>query len=236
MPMQQTFAILKPDAVAAGHTGQILSVIEHAGFRIRGMKMTRLSKQQAEGFYEVHKERPFFPCLIAFMTEGPVVVLVLEREDAIKRWREVMGATNPEKAEADTIRKKFRTAVTDSGREVRRAADKPGVSNLVDILAVATGRSPEDVEAAYDGKGYGDLKTDVGEAVVAVVEPVRERYLELRADEPELLRLLAVGAAKATAASAPTLEAMYERMGFMRSDDLDFRVNAFQVFGFRLHL
>ena len=116
----------------------------------------------------------------------------------------------------DTIRKKFRTAVTDSGREIRRAADKPGVSNLVDILAVATGRSPEDVEAAYDGKGYGDLKTDVGEAVVAVVEPVRARYLELRADEPELLRLLAVGAAKATAASAPTLEAMYERMGFVR--------------------
>ncbi len=116
----------------------------------------------------------------------------------------------------DTIRKKFRTAVTDSGREIRRAADKPGVSNLVDILAVATGRTPEDVETAYDGKGYGDLKTDVGEAVVAVVEPVRERYLELRADEPELLRLLAVGAAKATAASAPTLEAMYERMGFVR--------------------
>ena len=116
----------------------------------------------------------------------------------------------------DTIRKKFRTAVTDSGREIRRADDKPGVSNLVDILAVATGRTPEDVETAYDGKGYGDLKTDVGEAVVAVVEPVRERYLELRADEPELLRLLAVGAAKATAASEPTLEAMYERMGFVR--------------------
>ena len=118
--------------------------------------------------------------------------------------------------EPDAIRKKFRTAVTDSGREVRRAGDKPGVTNLVDILSVATDRSPEDVEAAYDGKGYGDLKTDVGEAVVAVVEPVRERYLELRADEPELLRLLAVGAAKATAASAPMLEAMYERMGFVR--------------------
>ena len=107
-------------------------------------------------------------------------------------------------------------AVTDSGREVRRAADKPGVSNLVDILAVSTGRTPEEVEAAYEGKGYGDLKTDVGEAVVTVVAPVRERYLELRADEPELLRLLALGAEKATAASAPTLEAMYERMGFVR--------------------
>jgi tryptophanyl-tRNA synthetase len=118
--------------------------------------------------------------------------------------------------DADTIRRKFKTAVTDSGREIRRARDKPGVSNLVDILAATTQRTPEEVEAAYEGKGYGDLKTDVGEAVVAVVAPVRERYLELRADEPELLRLLAVGAAKATAASAPTLEAMYERMGFVR--------------------
>ena len=118
--------------------------------------------------------------------------------------------------EPDTIRKKFRSAVTDSGREVRRGDDKPGVSNLVDILAVATGRTPEEVEAAYEGKGYGDLKGDVGEAVVELVAPVRERYLELRADEPELLRLLAVGAGKAAEASAPTLAAMYERMGFVR--------------------
>ena len=107
MSIQQTFAILKPDAVASGHTGQILSMIEHAGFRIRGIKMIRLSKQQAEGFYEVHKERPFFGGLVTFMTEGPVVVMVLEREDAIKHWRQVMGATNPEKADEGTIRKKF---------------------------------------------------------------------------------------------------------------------------------
>ena len=118
--------------------------------------------------------------------------------------------------EPDVIRKKFRAAVTDSGREVRRAPDKPGVSNLVDILAVASGRTPEDVETAYDGSGYGDLKRDVGDAVVELVAPVQERYLELRADEPELLRLLAVGANKARAASAPTLAAMYERMGFVR--------------------
>src|SRR6187399_2418625 len=109
--------------------------------------------------------------------------------------------------DADAIRKKFRSAVTDSGREVRRAADKPGVTNLVDILSVATERTPEDVERAYDGAGYGDLKRDVGEAVVALHDPVRERYLALRADEPELLRLLGVGADKARAASAPTLEA-----------------------------
>jgi len=116
----------------------------------------------------------------------------------------------------DVIRKKFRSAVTDSGREIRRAADKPGVSNLVDILAVSTGRSAEEVEAAYDGSGYGDLKRDVGDAVAELLTPVRERYLELRADEPELLRLLDVGAEKARAASTPTLEAMYEKMGFVR--------------------
>ena len=117
--------------------------------------------------------------------------------------------------EPDAIRKKFRSAVTDSEREIRRAPDKPGVANLIDILAVATQRTPEEIEAAYDGSGYGDLKRDVGEAVVELLSPVRERYLELRADEPELLRLLAVGAEKAQTASAPTLTAMYERMGFV---------------------
>jgi tryptophanyl-tRNA synthetase len=118
--------------------------------------------------------------------------------------------------EPDLIRKKFRAAVTDSGHEIRRAEDKPGVSNLIDILAVATNRSPEDVEAAYDGSGYGDLKQDVGDAVAELLAPVRVRYLELRADEGELLRLLRVGAEKARAASTPTLEAMYEKMGFVR--------------------
>ena len=118
--------------------------------------------------------------------------------------------------EPDVIRKKFRSAVTDSDREVRRAEDKPGVSNLIDILSVATGSTPEEIEATYDGRGYGDLKGDVGDAVVALLSPVRERYLELRADEGELLRLLALGAEKARAASAPTLAAMYERMGFVR--------------------
>ena len=118
--------------------------------------------------------------------------------------------------DADAIRKKFRSAVTDSGREVRRAADKPGVTNLVDILSVATERTPEEVERAYDGAGYGDLKRDVGDAVAELLAPIRARYLELRADEPELLRLLATGAEKASTASAPTLAAMYERMGFVR--------------------
>jgi tryptophanyl-tRNA synthetase len=115
-----------------------------------------------------------------------------------------------------TIRKKFRSAVTDSGREVRRGDDKPGITNLVDILAVATERPPAEIEAAYDGVGYGDLKRDVGDAVAEMLAPVRQRYLELRADEGELRRLLAHGADRARASSAPTLETMYERMGFVR--------------------
>ena len=118
--------------------------------------------------------------------------------------------------EPDVIRKKFRSAQTDSGREVRRAEDKPGITNLVDILAVATQRPPEEIERAYDGVGYGDFKRDVGDAVAEHLTPVRERYLELRADEGELRRLLALGADRARAASTPTLETMYERMGFVR--------------------
>jgi tryptophanyl-tRNA synthetase len=118
--------------------------------------------------------------------------------------------------EPDVIRKKFRSAVTDSGREVRRGEDKPGITNLVDIFSVATGRSTEEIEAGYDGAGYGQFKADVGEAVVAMVEPVQARYRELRADEGELRRLLAFGAEKAREASAPTLARMYEVMGFVR--------------------
>ncbi len=116
----------------------------------------------------------------------------------------------------DVIRKKFRSAMTDSGREVRRADDKPGVSNLIDILSVASDRSPEEIEAQYSDGGYGQFKQEVGEAVVELLAPVQERYAELRADEPELLRLLSLGADKAREASAPTLERMYEVMGFVR--------------------
>jgi tryptophanyl-tRNA synthetase len=99
---------------------------------------------------------------------------------------------------------------------VRRGDDKPGITNLVDILAVATERPPAEIEAAYDGVGYGDLKRDVGDAVAEMLAPVRQGYLELRADEGELRRLLALGADRARASSAPTLETMYERMGFVR--------------------
>ena len=116
----------------------------------------------------------------------------------------------------DVIRRKIKTAVTDSGTEVRRAPEKPGVSNLIDIMSVATGEPPEAIEARYDGRGYGVFKADVAEAVITLLEPVRVRYEELRADPAELQRLLARGAEKARAASTPTLEAMVERMGFAR--------------------
>ena len=103
--IERTLAILKPDAVSRGVAGEILSLIERNEFRIRGMKMLRLSRTAAEGFYDVHRGKPFFPGLIEFMTEGPVVVLALEREDAIEKWREVMGATNPaDAAEGTAVR------------------------------------------------------------------------------------------------------------------------------------
>jgi tryptophanyl-tRNA synthetase len=116
----------------------------------------------------------------------------------------------------DVVRRKFKSAVTDSGREVVRAPDKPGVTNLVEILSVATGEPPEAIEARYDAGGYAQFKEDVGEAVVALFEPIQERYREIRADEGELRRLLALGADKAREASAPTLGDMYQRMGFIR--------------------
>jgi tryptophanyl-tRNA synthetase len=118
--------------------------------------------------------------------------------------------------DADTVRRKFRSAVTDSGREIRRGDDKPGISNLIDILSVATEKTPGEIEVDYQDAGYGQFKADVGEAVVEMIAPVRARYLELRGDEGELLRLLAAGAERAREASAPTLAAMYERMGFVR--------------------
>ena len=118
--------------------------------------------------------------------------------------------------EPDVIRKKFRSAQTDSGREVVRGPDKPGITNLIEILAVISERAPDEIERAYDGAGYGDFKGDVGDAVAEHLTPVRERYLELRADGDELRRLLAVGADRAREASTPTLDAMYERMGFVR--------------------
>lgn len=105
--MELTFAIIKPDAVAAKFTGRIIQRIEDEGFQIRAMRLRRLSKSEAEGFYAVHRERPFFGSLTSFMSSGPVVVMALEAPDAIKKWRTLMGATDPAKAEAGTLRKEF---------------------------------------------------------------------------------------------------------------------------------
>ena len=117
----------------------------------------------------------------------------------------------------DAIRKKLKTAVTDSGSEVRYDPEqKPGISNLIELMTVVTGQSIQDVESTYDGAGYGRFKEDVAEAIVELLEPIQYRYRELRADAAELDRLLALGADKAREASAPTLELMYERMGFSR--------------------
>jgi tryptophanyl-tRNA synthetase len=116
----------------------------------------------------------------------------------------------------EVLAKKVKSAVTDSGREVRRGPGKEGIENLIEIMSVATGEQPEAIETRYDGAGYGQFKADVAEAVVALVAPIQERYRELRSDDAELQRLLRIGADKAREASAPTLTAMYERMGFVR--------------------
>ncbi|MGA1998191.1 MAG: nucleoside-diphosphate kinase [Bryobacteraceae bacterium] len=111
MSLERTFSIVKPDAVAARHAGAILAAIQEAGFKILGLRMTRLSEAQARGFYAVHRQRPFFEGLVKFMTEGPIVVMALEREDAVAKLREVMGATNPANAAEGTIRKRFATNI-----------------------------------------------------------------------------------------------------------------------------
>jgi nucleoside-diphosphate kinase len=109
--MEKSFTILKPDSVAAGKTGAIIDVLIKEGFRIRAMKMVHLNQKQAEGFYHVHKARPFFGSLVAFMTEAPVVMMVLEAENAVEKLRKVMGATDPAKADNGTIRKQFATNI-----------------------------------------------------------------------------------------------------------------------------
>jgi nucleoside-diphosphate kinase len=109
MPM--TFAIIKPDAVRARVAGQIIQRIEDEGFQIRAMRLVTLTKREAEGFYAVHRERPFFSSLTAFMSSGPAIVLALEAPDAIKKWRTLMGATDPAKADAGTLRKQFGASI-----------------------------------------------------------------------------------------------------------------------------
>ena len=109
--MERTLSIIKPDAVAAGHTGAILEQIEGAGLTIVGMRLLQLTEERAKTFYAVHKERPFYKSLVEFMTSGPVVVSALEAENAIARYRELMGATNPDEAIDGSIRKRFATNI-----------------------------------------------------------------------------------------------------------------------------
>jgi nucleoside-diphosphate kinase len=121
--MQRTFAIIKPDAVRQKVAGQILARIEQAGFVVRAMRLTHLTKAQAEGFYDVHRARPFFGGLTDFMSSGPCIVMCLEAPDAIRKWRELMGATDPAKAEAGTLRKEFGASIDNNATHGSDAPD-----------------------------------------------------------------------------------------------------------------
>jgi len=120
--IERTLAIIKPDAVDQGLTGRIISRIETEGFQIRAMRRLRLTTKEAEGFYAVHRERPFFAGLTAFISSGPVVVMVLEAPDAIRKWRTLMGATDPAKADAGTLRKEFGQSID---RNATHGSDAP---------------------------------------------------------------------------------------------------------------
>ncbi len=122
MGTERTFAIIKPDAVAAGNTGNIIADIEAAGFNIVAMKKMHLTRSQAEGFYYVHSARPFFNDLCTFMTEGPIVAMILEKDGAILAWRNLMGATNPANAEEGTLRRKYGAGIE---RNATHGSDAP---------------------------------------------------------------------------------------------------------------
>jgi nucleoside-diphosphate kinase len=120
---ERTLAIIKPDAFAAGQSGRILQRIEDAGFQIRAMRLVNLTKTEAEGFYAVHRERPFFASLTSFMSSGPAIVMALEAQDAIKKWRTLMGATDPAKADAGTLRKEFGRSIENNATHGSDAAE-----------------------------------------------------------------------------------------------------------------
>jgi nucleoside-diphosphate kinase len=122
MALERTFAIVKPDAVKDGHIGEIITTIEQSGLKVVGLKLTRLTPAICQGFYHEHVGKGFYPELEAFMTEGPVAVMVLEGENAILRWRELMGTTNPANASEGTLRKRFGASI---GRNATHGSDKP---------------------------------------------------------------------------------------------------------------
>jgi nucleoside-diphosphate kinase len=121
--MERTFAIIKPDAVKKGYAGRILTRIEESGFAVRALRMIAMSKREAEGFYAVHRARPFFSGLTDFMSSGPCIVMCLEAPDAIKKWRDLMGATDPAKAEAGTLRKEFGASIDNNATHGSDAPD-----------------------------------------------------------------------------------------------------------------
>lgn len=123
MSTEKTFAIIKPDAVKAGKAGRILARIEAAGFTVRGMRLQHLSLKEAQGFYAVHAARPFFGELTSFMSSGPCVLLCLEAPDAIRKWRDTMGPTDPAKAEPGTLRRDFGTSIGNNATHGSDASD-----------------------------------------------------------------------------------------------------------------
>jgi nucleoside-diphosphate kinase len=124
---ERTLAIIKPDAVERRLAGKIIQRIEDAGFQIRAIRLLRLSRGEAEGFYAVHRERPFFDSLTSFMSSGPAVALVLEAPDAIKKWRALMGATDPAKADAGTLRREFAQSIE---RNATHGSDAPSTASF----------------------------------------------------------------------------------------------------------
>jgi len=144
MAVERTLSIVKPDAVAQGATGAILSLIQEAGLEIIALKMIQLTEQQARGFYAVHKERPFYGDLVKFMTSGPVVVSALQGDDAIARYRKLMGATNPADAEDGTIRKAF---ATDIEKNAVHGSDAPETARIEISYFFNSGEIQAPVEA-----------------------------------------------------------------------------------------
>lgn len=125
--VEQTFTMVKPDGVAAGHIGDVIQRYEHAGLQVKALKMTKLSRKEAQEFYDVHKDRPFYPDLVEFITSGPVVGIILEGDDAIAKTRSIMGATDYKKAAPGTIRADFATSVQNNvvhGSDSKESADK----------------------------------------------------------------------------------------------------------------
>jgi tryptophanyl-tRNA synthetase len=176
-----------------------------------------LARDIAERFNSRYGETFTLPEMIAPASGGRIMDLQ-EPEKKMSTTGGTAQGTVRLLDEPEVVRKKFKTAVTDSGSEIRRGEDKPGITNLIEIMSVATGEGMEAIEARFDGQGYGRFKEEVGEAVVELLDPIRARYEELRSDPRELQRLLARGAEKAREASDPTLQAMLDGMGFVRSE------------------